>query len=85
MVAWSDGGGKVTAARRPVAGRDRVIRYVARFGVGVEFAHAEVNGQDALLARRGDELVTVLVVEVADDRVIGLRAMLNPDKLSRFR
>ncbi|OUC96788.1 RNA polymerase subunit sigma-24 [Streptosporangium minutum] len=90
VVAWSDGGGKVTAARRPVTGRDRVVRYVAgvmaRFGmVGVEFAHAEVNGQDAFLGRGGDELVTVLVVEVADDRVIGLRAVLNPDKLSHFQ
>ncbi|WSA22408.1 RNA polymerase sigma-70 factor [Streptosporangium subroseum] len=88
VTAWADGGGKVAAVLRPIIGREKVIRYVIgiaiKFGDGVEFGHAEVNGQDAMLAWRGDELVAVFVMEVADGMIVGLRTVLNPDKLSPF-
>lgn len=89
VTAWADGGGRVTAALRPVVGRAKVVRYVAgiagRYRAGAELAYAEVNGQDGILAWRGGDLVTVFVVEVADGRVAGLRTILNPEKLSHFR
>ncbi|MDX2525422.1 hypothetical protein ACSCB1_29545 [Streptomyces europaeiscabiei] len=46
---WSDGGGDgVSAARRPVEGREKVLRLVAggreRFAGGLDFSVTEVNG-----------------------------------------
>ncbi|WP_307845420.1 RNA polymerase sigma-70 factor [Planomonospora sp. ID67723] len=88
VVAWADGGGRVSAALRPVLGREKVIRYVAgvvaKFGEGVEARYVEANGQDAIVGLLGGQVVTVFVVEVADGMVVGLRSVLNPDKLSRF-
>ncbi len=89
VVAWSDGGGRVNAALRPVAGRDRVVRFLAgaaaKFGRGVEFDHVDVNGQEGVLARRGGEIVTVFVIEISGGMIVGVRAVLNPEKLSHLR
>ena len=54
VVSTADGGGKVIAARNPIAGRDRVARYLIgtlqRFGAGIEPHLAEANGRPALVA-----------------------------------
>lgn len=85
VTVWADGGGKVSAARRPVSGRDRVARYLAgvmrRYTAGVRITLAEVNGEPAVLAWHGGELIGVLVAELADGRVAALRLIANPDKL----
>ncbi|MEU4983883.1 sigma factor-like helix-turn-helix DNA-binding protein [Streptomyces sp. NPDC021969] len=82
---WSDGGGKVSAARRPVEGRDKVLRFVVgaiqRFATGWELALAEVNGAPALIARSGADLVGVLSFELRDGAISELHAVMNPDKL----
>ncbi|MDX3692712.1 hypothetical protein PV726_20645 [Streptomyces europaeiscabiei] len=54
---WSDGGGRISAARRPVEGREKVLWLVAggweRFAGGPDFSVAEVNGSTAPVARAG--------------------------------
>lgn len=86
VTVWSDGGGKVSAARRPIRGRDAVARFLlgvlgrGRFrGRG---AAAEVNGAPAALAFLDDELVGVLTVEPDGDTVGTVRILRNPDKLA---
>ncbi|MEV0176236.1 RNA polymerase sigma-70 factor [Streptomyces sp. NPDC050803] len=82
---WGDGGGKVTAARRPILGREKVLRFLVgtgqRFLVGVDFTAVEVNGAVALAAWDGDRLVGVVAFEVRDGLVAHARAVVNPDKL----
>ncbi|MFB9877899.1 RNA polymerase sigma-70 factor [Planobispora siamensis] len=89
VVSWSDGGGRVSAALRPVTGRDRVVRYlvglIVKYGAGTEARHAEVNGQDGIVLAKDGQVVMVSVVEIADGEVVGLRGVLNPGKLGRFR
>ncbi|MFJ8084674.1 RNA polymerase sigma-70 factor [Streptomyces sp. NPDC096205] len=85
-VTWvSDGGGKVTAARRPIEGRDKVLRFLLgvadRYLDGVRFALAEVNGSSALLAWDGDRLIGVSTFELRDGLITEGRTVLNPDKL----
>ncbi len=86
VAAWSDGGGRVGAARRPVHGRAEVARFLAgvfaRFTTGLVGRVAEVNGEPALLALRDGELTSVLAVERTGAQVTGLRFVLNPDKLA---
>ena len=85
VTAWTDGGGKVAAARRPVAGRARVARYLAggigKFGTGAQVVLAEVNGEPAILGVSGGTVVGVLVLEMSGGEISALRAVANPDKL----
>ncbi|MGW1954988.1 RNA polymerase sigma-70 factor [Streptomyces sp. NPDC001920] len=86
-VVWSsDGGGKVSAARRPVEGREKVSRLlvglVERFMEGVHFTTAEVNGEPAVAAWAGGTLVGLVVLELGDGLVVHARAVVNPDKLA---
>ena len=84
VTAWTDGGGKISAARRPVLGRARVARYLAgistRFGQ-VQTSFAEVNGAPAILGASAGTLVGVLVLEISEGQIIAVRAVANPDKL----
>ncbi|MFJ8992830.1 RNA polymerase sigma-70 factor [Streptomyces sp. NPDC102279] len=92
---WSDGGGKVSAARRPVVGRDKVLRFLAGVLVrsradGVRLSVTEVNGRAGLVARgpggadgsaADGAVIGVVAFEVRDGVFTGVRAVLNPDKL----
>ncbi|MHC3471739.1 RNA polymerase sigma-70 factor [Streptomyces sp. 7R007] len=86
---WSDGGGKVSAARRPVEGREKVGRLAIgafqRWGTDLRFAPAEVNGASALVAWAGDLLVGVLSFDLRDGLVTDVRVLVNPDKLDFVR
>ncbi|HEX6234143.1 MAG TPA: RNA polymerase sigma factor SigJ [Jiangellaceae bacterium] len=87
VTLWADGGGKAPAARRVVAGRDKVVRLLTSPG----FAQASteltgrlgtVNGEPAVLLYSGDRLYAVGVLDLdADGRVRGLYGIANPDKL----
>ena len=89
---WSDGGGKVLAARRPIFGRDHVVnlllgirRTAPAAGVPLESVTldiAEVNGELALLLRVAGQLDGVYVMTVADDAIAAIRVVRNPDKLT---
>jgi RNA polymerase sigma-70 factor, ECF subfamily len=86
VVAWSDGGGKVSAARQPVLGSDKVVRFMigllrkAPADLRVEIA--EVNGLPAMLVFIGAQLWYVCGFEIANERIQTLHAVLNPDKLA---
>jgi RNA polymerase sigma-70 factor (ECF subfamily) len=90
VALHADGGGKVQAVTRPVNGRDRVARLLARglallprYGVRLEVT--EVNGQPGALAFDAqDQLVGVVGLDVAEGRVQGVHAVVNPDKLRHF-
>ncbi|WP_338019504.1 hypothetical protein [Saccharothrix deserti] len=85
VTSWADGGGRVGTARRPVVGRDRVVRYlvgaVERFSAGLDTAVVEVNGEPAVLASAGGSVLGVLAPEIADGRIRAVRIIANPGKL----
>ena len=86
-VAWADGGGKFSAARRPINGIDRVARFVgsvvAKWRDSGSVTVEPVNGGIGLLFRTGDRLRAVLTVGVDPDslRVNRLFIQVNPEKL----
>jgi RNA polymerase sigma-70 factor, ECF subfamily len=82
-----DGGGKVSAARTVITGRDRVARFLA--GVFSKKLHdfemdgATVNGEPGVVFARDGALYGVVSLRIES----GVRAVyltLNPDKLSRW-
>ncbi|MDX3101384.1 RNA polymerase sigma factor SigJ [Nonomuraea angiospora] len=85
-VYVADGGGEVTAARRPVLGAARIALLAVR---QIElrrpdaFEVIEVNGQPALATYHGGELVWLDTVEIAGGRITTFRRLVNPEKLAR--
>jgi len=86
VLLTSDGGGKVSAALRPVHGRNPV----ARFWIGLmtrmtsEFSVEilEVNGRPAVLIRAPQEIGDSLVsFEMDAGKIRAFQVMRNPDKL----
>ncbi|MFB7617332.1 RNA polymerase sigma-70 factor [Kitasatospora sp. NPDC056181] len=86
IVWWSDGGGRITSARRPVIGREKVLRFLLgtseRFGGGWEFTIAEVNGAAALVMHADGQLVSVASFDPRDGVIAEVRVVLNPEKLA---
>ncbi|WP_329413949.1 RNA polymerase sigma-70 factor [Nocardia vinacea] len=86
VVSTADGGGQVTAARRPIVGAPAVARYVAglfRWEVpGMVMALEEINGALAVVVRLAGEPALVVGVDTLDDAVTALRLIVNPEKLT---
>ncbi|MFE5843316.1 RNA polymerase sigma factor SigJ [Streptomyces niveus] len=90
VVMCTDGGGKArgTTGRRPVRGRDSVARLITAIAptscAGLDVAFRSVNGDPAVLLLAGDAPYAVLVLDLTPDgdRVCGIYAVANPDKLS---
>lgn len=87
----SDGGGKVSAARRPLSGRDQVANTLAGFrrsavaqGVATRasLSIAEVNAEAAVVVRVDGRVESVFVLGVEGQRINGIRVVRNPDKLA---
>ena len=82
----SDGGGKASAARVVIRGRDKVARFLTgvfrkRWYQDVDVA--TVNGEPGLVFRSGDAVVAVMSVRV-EGLVRAVYIAVNPDKLGRW-
>lgn len=88
VTAWSDGGGKVHAAQRPVTGAQRVAQFYVNLAKkalpGLSIGIEEVNGLPALVLRTGGILRSVIDVETDGTLILSLRNVANPDKLERL-
>ncbi|BBA98080.1 putative RNA polymerase sigma factor [Actinacidiphila reveromycinica] len=87
-TATGDGGGLVPAALHPVRGAEQVARFFAdRIDAvsSVTFLESMVNGQPGLIAQADGVCVSVLAFDVDGDRIKGIWAVLNPDKLRLWR
>lgn len=85
-VATSDGGGRVTAALRPIEGADKVARMMvglARRDPGATLEWRAVNGRPGALFTLGGQPFAVLTIEVEAGRIRRVLLLVNPDKLSR--
>lgn len=86
-VMYSDGGGVVTAARKPIYGADKV----ARFMVGVQgksawpadpaFTRVLVNGDPGIRMDSASEgFLGIVAVEVAEGAIEAIRIFMNPER-----
>jgi RNA polymerase sigma-70 factor, ECF subfamily len=86
VVLWADGGGKARAARKPLFGAERVARHLVGVAPqappGTEISLVRVNGDPAVMATVDGRCIALVAFEVAEGKVIGVRAILNPDKLA---
>jgi RNA polymerase sigma-70 factor (ECF subfamily) len=95
VVLVSDGGPDRRAARHPIDGIDRVVRFVARLGPKlfgsapavpawsgeVDVRIGPVNGEPGFVVRREGEVVHAGTIEIADGAITSIWWVVNPDKL----
>lgn len=88
-ILYSDGGGKVTAAVRPIVGADRITRFllgiVEKVPADFSYRLAEVNGQTGIVAYAGDQPHNVISFRVEEERIAGVYIVVNPDKLQHLK
>jgi len=86
-VMYTDGGGVVTAARKPIYGAEKI----ARFMIGVQrkdafpedpvFTLVRVNGDPGVrMDSVADGFLSIIAVEVADGAVQAIRFFNNPER-----
>ncbi|WP_328477612.1 RNA polymerase sigma-70 factor [Actinoplanes sp. NBC_00393] len=91
VALWTDGGGRVRQALRPVIGAERVAAWLAGVGSrayeGVEPADmrveiAELNGAAGLVFHAADRVLATMTVELGPDgRIVAIHNVANPEKL----
>jgi RNA polymerase sigma-70 factor (ECF subfamily) len=90
VVLRGDGGGKVPALARALAGANRVARTIvnwAKAGLGSEISlrPAEINGcPGVILISPSGGVLGAMALEVDGERVVGVNSVINPDKLAHL-
>ena len=82
----TDGGGVVNASRRPVLGRDRVVRTLVAAlasAADLRLEPVDVDGQPGLVARYGGQ-AAVLAFVVLGGRITHVDVVANPEKLAHL-
>ncbi len=89
VVLWADGGGVVRAARHLLNGAQRVARHLV--GVApqtppdtqVELVRA--GGEPGFVGRVDGATIGIVTFDIRDGLIVGVHALLNPEKLVRLR
>jgi RNA polymerase sigma-70 factor, ECF subfamily len=85
VVLRADGGGKARAALRPIAGSDKVARYLLgllrQAPPGWQARPAAVNGQPGIITYVDGNVQSALAFDICDGRIQAIYMVVNPDKL----
>lgn len=85
VTIYADGGGKVSAARKPVVGRDTVVSFLIKIfsaaPAGMEFRAASINGAPGIIGLFDGALFDVITFDIGDHGIRAIYTILNPDKL----
>jgi RNA polymerase sigma-70 factor (ECF subfamily) len=87
-TVYSDGGGRVKAAGRPILGADHVSRFLLgiwpRFVDAMERRLVNINGCPGLVMQSEGKVHYAFSFELAGDRVRNIYIICNPDKLQHL-
>lgn len=85
VVEWSDGGGKVHAARKPIIGQEKVSRFmlgIARqMPPNAEVKFAYFNGQPGAVVYVDGRPFAIAILDIVDQQIKNIYNVINPDKL----
>jgi len=88
VVLWSDGGGKVRAARHLLNGAARVARHLV--GVApqtpgdIEVTAVRANTEPGFLGVVEGRPIGLITFDIRDEVIVSVHAQLNPDKLAHL-
>jgi RNA polymerase sigma-70 factor (ECF subfamily) len=84
-TVYSDGGGRVKAAGRPIVGADHVSRFLLgiwpRFGASMQQRAATINDSPGIVLSEGGRVHYAFSFEVIAGRIHAIYIICNPDKL----
>jgi RNA polymerase sigma-70 factor (ECF subfamily) len=90
-VAYSDGGGRVPAALKPIYGAEKIGRFVMGLrrkfyaNAAIDVQMVEVNGEPGLELSVDETFLGIVTIESDSQQITGVYILRNPDKLARFR
>lgn len=90
-ILYSDGGGKVTAARKPIYGANKIARFLAgiykpaSFGGKFRIELREVNAEPGMILWIDEQLYNAWSFHIEDNRIQRIFVVLNPEKLEHLR
>jgi RNA polymerase sigma-70 factor (ECF subfamily) len=86
-ATWTaDGGGRVPAAGRPLAGRQEIVKvvlWILNQVRNLTFERVTVNGEIGMKVRIDGELNSIMTFETDGEHLNAVYVVLNPDKLPR--
>jgi len=81
----SDGGGKVSAAIRPIVGSEKITAFfmglLKKAAPDFRYELITVNGAPGIISYVGGEVSNVISFDYADNRLSNVYIVVNPDKL----
>ena len=85
VTVFSDGGGKVNAARKPVIGRNKVALFLTNLTrlapAGTSFRVESINGQPGVVTLVDGIVRNVVTFDFAESGIRTIYIVVNPDKL----
>lgn len=87
-VLYTDGGGKVKAALRPIVGADKIIRFFV--GIAHELPpdyqciQCEINGMPGVRMLTGEVTFAAITLQYTEAGLSNIYVVMNPEKLSYF-
>ncbi|HEX6981367.1 MAG TPA: RNA polymerase sigma-70 factor [Balneolaceae bacterium] len=88
-ILYSDGGGKVAAVRKPVAGATKIAKFLTGIQKGVTQAlrveFTDINGEPGMITYLDEQLNNVWSFHIEDDKIQSIYVVLNPDKLEYLK
>jgi RNA polymerase sigma-70 factor (TIGR02957 family) len=86
VASYSDGGGLVRAAQKPLSGRERVAKFIAAFSshfwTGVTIEWVEVNGQSSVLVLRDGSVAALATIDASVEGIDQILWLMRPSKLA---
>jgi len=86
IASYSDGGGFMRAAQKPLVGRVRVIKLLAaiasHYWTGVTLEMIETNGQASVLIWRGGVVAALATISASAQGIDQILWMMRPSKLA---
>jgi RNA polymerase sigma-70 factor (ECF subfamily) len=84
-TVYSDGGGKVTAARKPVVGRDKAALFLTNImrlaPAGTRLQMEQINGQPGIVTFIDGVVRNVVTFDFDESGIRAIYIVVNPDKL----
>ncbi|MDZ4726576.1 MAG: sigma-70 family RNA polymerase sigma factor [Leptospira sp.] len=88
-IAYSDGGGKVHAARIPISGALRLVNFLIKTTANakkdIEVYFTQANGELSIIGYKNKSPVFFQYLEMEKDKVFHVYNILNPEKLKGFQ
>ncbi len=90
-VLYSDGGGQVTAARKPIYGFEKVVKFLVGIRKAIPASvnwwiePQTVNGEPGMIVRFDGEIYNTWSFHAENGKIKSIYVVLNPDKLKHLK